>query len=77
MSESIAGLNLIGKTVLVKASALREPWASRDRLFFCDGAFGCNPNASGTKCFGYWVADGNTDRGKDWIRRSDVEEVIK
>ena len=71
--SSIAGVNLNGKVVIVRKSAMNEPAASGDRRFRCEGRFGCNPDASGTKVFGTWLVD-NED---GYIRRHWVESVVE
>jgi hypothetical protein len=58
--KSIAGVDLTGKTVLLSAKCYRGTEA--ERLFKCEGGFGCSPITMGRAVFGAWVSDGSKDR---------------
>jgi hypothetical protein len=68
---SIAGVNLEGKTVLIRKSFFKPEYADGDRRFKCESGFGCDPSGSGTKVYGTFLLDGE----EAWVRRSDVESV--
>jgi hypothetical protein len=69
----IAGVNLNGRTVIIRATSMKDKNATEaERTFLCTGGFGCDASSSGTKVFGTWVSDGT----EDWVRRGDVESVL-
>ena len=69
---SITGIDLTGKTVLIRKRWFKKELQDGDRRFKCESGFGCDPSSSGTKVFGYFLSDGE----KTWVRRSDVECVL-
>jgi len=73
ISEKISGVNLEGKTVVIRKSALGTAWQEGDRRFKADGGFGCNPAATGRAVFGVFVCDGERAR----IDRDDVEGIAE
>jgi hypothetical protein len=68
---SIAGVNLEGKTVLIRKTFFKPEYANGDRRFKCESGFGCDPSGSGTKVYGTFLSDGE----ETWVRRSDIESV--
>ena len=70
---NITGVNLEGKTVLVKKSFFKPAYRELDRRFKCSGGFGCDPDAMGRAVFGEFLLDGEHAR----IERSDVECVLE
>jgi hypothetical protein len=71
VSEKITGLELTGKTVVIRASALRPQFAETDRRFKCQGGFGCSPSAVGRAVFGTFLVDGEETR----MDRGDIEGI--
>lgn len=74
--SNITGIDLNGKTVLIRKSwfraDLRERITEDERKFRVSGGFGADPDSSGTKVFGTFLCDGE----QTWVRRGDVESVI-
>lgn len=70
---SIAGIELSGKTVLLRKAYFKPEYAEGDRRFVCKSGFGCSPDLMGTRIFGRFVRDGE----ECCIRRSDVECVVE
>ena len=63
----ISEIDLKGKYVIMKTkTALNLDII--DRVYFCDSGFGCDPEASGTKIYGYFV----TDPERVYMRRYDA-----
>lgn len=71
--SAITGIDLKGKTVLVRRDSFSPQYRDGDRRFKCAGGFGCSPTAIGTAVFGTFLSDGEEAR----INRSDVESVIE
>src|SRR6266404_2211296 len=70
--ESISGIDLAGKTVVVTGY--------RDSLgiFTCSGGFGCNPTALGRKIYGTWASDKTNDEiTRGAVVRIATEEDLK
>ena len=64
---------LEGKLVLVKKQFLKPQFHDRKcQYFLCQRGFGCSPNSSGGKIFGFYL----NDAGGEYIRREYVEEVV-
>jgi hypothetical protein len=70
--EPIAGVDLKGKTVLVRKKFFKPEYADKDRRFKCESGFGCNPAAMGNAVFGTFLLDGEETR----INRSDIEGIV-
>lgn len=70
---SIVGIDLKGKTVIVRKGYFKPEYQDKDRRFRCEGGFGCNPEAMGTAVFGVFLLDDEQAR----ISRGDVESVIE
>lgn len=66
----ISEINLKGKYVVMRTKPELN-LDTIDRVYFCDGGFGCDPHASGTKMYGYFV----TDPEKVYMRRTSVERL--
>jgi hypothetical protein len=72
-SESIQGVDLTGKVLIIKDNILRkEVNTTGNRLHKAFGGFGCNPNAIGRAVFTKCLGDGEESR---WDR-SDFEGWI-
>jgi len=71
-TSNVVGIDLKGKTVLVRKSWFAPEYREGDRRFVCSGGFGCNPDAMGTKIFGDFVDDGS----HACITRGDIEKVL-
>lgn len=67
IEPDISEIDLKGKYVIMKTKPELN-LDMTDRIYFCENGFGCNPAASGTKIYGYFV----TDPEKVYVRRWDV-----
>lgn len=67
---SISDECLKGKHVIMKTRANLN-LDIIDRVYYCDRGFGCNPAASGTKIYGYFV----TDPERVYMRRWNAERL--
>ena len=68
VSGQIQGINLTGKTVVIKTDALALEHREGDRRLLCKWGFGCNPATIGKTIYG-------TFRGEKDVRfgREDIE----
>lgn len=73
MAKSLAGIQLVGRVVLVRKSFFKPEYSEGDRRFKCESGFGCDPDGAGTKVFGTFLVDGE----HTWIRRSDIEDIVE
>jgi hypothetical protein len=73
ISTSIKGIDLAGKTVVIRKSALGLAWQDGDRRFKAQAGFGCKPHAMGRGVFGDFVCDGEHAR----IDRDDIEGIAE
>jgi hypothetical protein len=71
--KPIMGVDLKGKTVLVRKSFFKPEYQDKDRRFKCEGGFGCHPDKIGTAVFGIFLLDGEEAR----ISRGDIEGVVE
>jgi hypothetical protein len=67
------GIDLTGKTVLIRKEVLNEEFREGDRRFKVSGGFGAKPYTSGTALFGTWLVDGEECR----MSGMDVEAVVE
>lgn len=70
ISESINGINLTGKTVVIRKEYFRKMYQDGDRRFKVTGGFGASPASIGRAVFGSFF-DGEQAR----IDRHDVEGI--
>jgi hypothetical protein len=70
IAQKITGVDLVGKTVVVRKSFFSAQYADGDRRFKCEGGFGCGPSSIGRAVFGTFF-DGEDAR----IDRSDIEGI--
>lgn len=73
MTHLLLGIDLKGKTVLVRKSFFKPEYADKDRRFKCESGFGCSPDLAGRAVFGTFLLDGEEAR----INRSDIERVCE
>ena len=65
---SITGVDLVGKTVVLREAYFAPAYRNVDRRFVCNGGFGCSPTKMGRAVFGTFLADGEEAR----IDRGDI-----
>jgi hypothetical protein len=66
------GVDLVGKLVRLRQSFFKPGMNASDWLFRCEGGFGCDPAAMGTKVFGRFVRDGEQCH----IRRDQIDAIV-
>jgi len=54
---NILGIELEGKTVILKQSYFRSSLVNTDHPFVCKSGFGCSSRSRGTAIFGYFISD--------------------
>lgn len=72
-TKSVLLEDLKGCTVQLRQSFFKKGLKAKDHPFFCQSGFGCDPNATGSKIFGFFTSDGEECH----IRRSDVEKILE
>jgi len=70
MANSL-GIDLIGKTVILKQSYFRSPLVNTEHPFVCESGFGCSEITRGTAIFGYFISDHERTR----IDGFDIEKL--
>jgi hypothetical protein len=71
VSGGITGVELTGKTVVIRAASLKPEYTDKDRRFVVSGGFGASPYTVGRAVFGKFLLD-NEDARMD---RGDVEGI--
>jgi len=69
--NTISGVDLTGKVVVLRAECYRGP--DTERVFKCKGGFGCSPITIGTAVYGHFVFDGEETR----VERYEVERLAE
>lgn len=60
--------------MVLNPTVLKDEYkTTNDQLFYATGGFGCNPDASGRKVFGFFLKDGEETQ----YNRSDFVGVLK
>ncbi len=72
--ESLSGMDLEGKVLVVSPNWLKDSYKTADyQLFLAQSGFGCSPTAAGRKVFGQFLYDGEQTH----LTRSDFIGILK
>lgn len=77
--QDLSEINLKGKYVVMSTTAFAKALSTIERIFYCKSGFGLDPENSGTKIYGHFVAgvaEADIEEFEEcYVRRYDVERL--